>query len=57
MIPVSTSVLMVVLKPLRVISAVQLVSDFGTRRRESAKQRWAKGVSLCLGKVWRKKAG
>ena len=56
MIPVSTSVLMVLLKPLRVLSAVQLVGNFG-RRRISAKQRGAKSVSLCLGNVWRKKAG
>ena len=57
MIPVSTSVLMVLLKPLRVLSAVQLVGNFGRRRRISAKQRRAKNVSLCLGNVWRKKAG
>ena len=29
MIPVSTSVLMVLLKPLRVLSAVQLLGNFG----------------------------
>lgn len=57
MIPVSTSVLMVLLKPLRVLSAVQLVGNFGPRSRISAKQRKAKSVSLCLGNVWRKKAG
>ncbi len=57
MIPVSTSVLMVLLKPLRFLSAVQLVGNFGRRRRISAKQRGAKSVSLCLGNVWRKKAG
>ena len=57
MIPVSTSVLMVLLKPLRVLSAVQLVGNFGPRSRVSAKQRRAKNVSLCLGNVWRKKAG
>ena len=57
MIPVSTSVLMVLLKPLRVLSAVQLVDNFGRRRRISAKQRGAKSVSLCLGNVWRKKPG
>ena len=57
MIPVSTLVLMVLLKPLRFLSAVQLVGNFGRRRRISAKQRGAKSVSLCLGSVWRKKAG
>ncbi len=57
MIPVSTSVLMVLLKPLRVLSAVQLVGNFGPRSRVSAKQRRAKNVSLCLGNVWRKKPG
>ena len=30
MIPVSTSVLMVLLKPLRVLSAVQLLGNFGS---------------------------
>ena len=57
MIPVSTSVLMVLLKPLRVLSAVQLVGNFGPRSRVSAKQRRDKNVSLCLGNVWRKKPG
>ena len=57
MIPVSTSVLMVLLKPLRVLSAVQLVGNFGPHSRVSAKQRRAKNVSLCLGNVWRKKPG
>ena len=57
MIPVSTSVLMVLLKPLRVLSALQLVGNFGPRSRVSAKQRRAKNVSLCLGNVWRKKPG
>ena len=57
MIPVYTSVLMVLLKPLRVLSAVQLVGNFGRRRRTSAKQRRAKNVSLCLGNVWQKKPG
>ena len=40
MIPVSTSVLMVVLKPLRVLSAVQSVFGFGPSKgngKESAK--------------------
>ena len=44
------------LKPLRVLSAVQLVGT-GRRRRISAKQRGAKKRSLYLGNVWRKKAG
>ena len=57
MIPVSTSVLMVLLKPLQVLSVVRLVGNFGPRSRVSAKQRRAKNVSLCLGNVWRKKAG
>ena len=35
MIPVSTSVLMVVLKPLRVLSAVQRVFSFGSCKGNS----------------------
>ena len=35
MIPVSTSVLMVLLKPLRVLSAVQGVFSFGPRKGNS----------------------
>ena len=35
MIPVSTSVLMVVLKPLRVLSAVQSVFGLGPRKSKS----------------------
>jgi len=50
-------VLMVLLKPLRVLSAVQLVGNFGPRSRVGAKERRAKNVSLCLGNVWRKKPG
>lgn len=57
MIPVSTSVLMVLLKPLRVLAAVQLVGNFEPRSRGGAKQRRAKNVNLCLGNVWRKKPG
>ena len=46
MIPVSTSVLMVLLKPLRFLAAMQFVSNFGTRRRVSAKQRRARNVKF-----------
>ena len=35
MIPVSTSVLMVLLKPLQVLSAVQCVFGFGSRKGNS----------------------
>ena len=35
MIPVSTSVLMVLLKPLQVLSAVQHVFSFGSRKGKS----------------------
>ena len=35
MIPVSTSVLMVLLKPLRVLSAVQRMFGFGLRKGKS----------------------
>ena len=56
MIPVSTSVLMVLLKPLRVLSAVQLVGNLGPRSRVSAKQRRAKNVRLFLGNLRRNKA-
>ena len=35
MIPVSTSVLMVLLSPLQVLSAVQRVSGFGPRKGKS----------------------
>ena len=35
MIPVSTSLLMVLLKPLQVLSAVQRVFGFGPRKGES----------------------
>ena len=57
MIPVSTSVLMVLLKPFGVLSALRVDGVVERRRRISAKQRGAKSVSLCLGNVWRKKAG
>ena len=51
MIPVSTLVMMVLLKPSRVLSAVQLVGNFGPRSRVSAKQRRAKNVRLFLGNL------
>ena len=57
MIPVSTSVLMVLLKPFGVLSALRVDGVVEPRRRVSAKQRRAKNVRLCLGNVWRKKAG
>ena len=57
MIPVSTSVLMVLLKPFGVLSALRIDGVIERRRRVSAKQRRAKNVRLCLGNVWRKKAG
>jgi hypothetical protein len=56
MIPVSTSVLMVLLKPLRVLSAVRIQGDVERRRRVSAKQRRAKNVRLFLGNLRRNKA-
>ena len=56
MIPVSTSVMMVLLKPSRVLSAVQLVGNFGPRSRVSAKQRRAKNVRLILGNLRGNKA-
>ena len=46
MIPVSTSVLMVLLKPFGVLSALRIDGEFGRRRRVSAKQRRAKNVRL-----------
>ena len=46
MIPVSASVLMVVLKPLGVLSALRIDGDIEPRRRVSAKQRRAKNVRL-----------
>ena len=56
MIPVSTSVMMVLLKPSRVLSAVQLVGNFGPRSRVNAKQRRAKNVRLFLGNLRGNKA-
>ena len=56
MIPVSTSVMMVLLKPSRVLSAVQLVGNFGPRSRVNAKQRRAKNVRLILGNLRGNKA-
>ena len=57
MIPVSASVLMVLLKPFGVLSALRVDGDVERRRRVRAKQRRAKNVSLCQGNVWRKKPG
>ena len=56
MIPVSTSVMMVLLRTSRVLSAVQLVGNFGPRSRVSAKQRRAKNVRLFLGNLRGNKA-
>ena len=49
MIPVSTSVLMVLLKPLQVLSAVRVDGDVERLRRVRAKQRRAKNVRLFYG--------
>ena len=57
MIPVSASVLMVLLKPFGVLSALRVDGDVERRRRVRAKQLRAKSVSLCLDNVWRKKPG
>ena len=46
MIPVSTSVLMVLLKPFGVLAALRGDGIFNARRRVSAKQRRAKNVRL-----------
>ena len=46
MIPVTTSVLMVLLKPIGVLSALRGDGSFWLRRRDSAKQRRAKNVRL-----------
>ena len=55
MIPVSTSVLMVLLKPFGFLSALRIEGGFGRRRRVSAKQRRAKNVRLFLGDLRRNK--
>ena len=56
MIPVSTSVLMVLLKPFGVLSALRGDGSFWPRSRVSAKQRRAKNVRLFLGNLRRNKA-
>ena len=56
MIPVSTSVLMVLLKPFGVLSALRVDGDVERRRRVRAKQRRAKSVRLFLGDLRRNKA-
>ena len=48
MIPVSTSVLMVLLKPFGVLSALSVDGDVERRRRVGAKQCSAKNVRLFL---------
>ena len=49
MIPVSTSVLMVLLKPFGVLSALRVDGIVERRRRVSAKQRSSKNVRLFYG--------
>ena len=56
MIPVSTSVMMVLLKPFGVLSALRVEGDFERRRRVSPKQRRAKNVRLFLGNLRQNKA-
>ena len=56
MIPVSTSVLMVLLKPFGVLSALRVDSEIEPRSRVGAKQRRAKNVRLFLGNLRRNKA-
>ena len=56
MIPVSTSVLMVILKPLRFLAAVQGDGSFNARSRVNAKQRRAKNVKLFLANLSENKA-
>ena len=56
MIPVSTSVLMVLLKPFGVLSALRVDGDFERRRRVRAKQRRAKNVRPFLDNSRRNKA-
>ena len=56
MIPVSTSVLMVLLKPFVVLSALRVDGDVERRRRVSAKHRRAKNVRLFLGNLRGNKA-
>ena len=56
MIPVSTSVLMVLLKPFGVLSALRIDGVIERRRRVSAKQRSSKNVRLFYGDLKRNKA-
>ena len=56
MIPVSTSVLMVILKPLRFLAAVRVDGSFNARSRVNAKQRRAKNVKLFLANLSGNKA-
>ena len=56
MILVSTSVLMVLLKPFGVLSALRVEGDVERRRRVSSKQRRAKNVRLFWGNLRRNKA-
>ena len=56
MIPVSTSVLMVILKPLRFLAAVRGDDSFNARRRVAAEQRRAKNVKLFLANLSGNKA-
>ena len=56
MIPVSTSVLMVLLKPFGVLSVLRDDGSFWSRSRVSAKQRRAKNVRLFYGDLRRNKA-
>ena len=56
MIPVSTSVLMVLLKPFGVLSALRVDGNVERRRRVRAKQRSPKNVRLFYGDLRRNKA-
>ena len=56
MIPVSASVLMVVLKPFGVLSALRIDGVIERRSRVSAKDRRAKNVRLFLANLRRNKA-
>jgi len=56
MIPVSTSVLMVLLKPFGVLSALRGDGSFWPRRRVSTKQSSSKNVRLFYGDLRRNKA-
>ena len=56
MIPVSASVLMVLLKPFGVLSALRVDGDVERRRRVRAKQRGSKNVRLFYGDLRRNNA-